>query len=390
MPADTTQLPERSRRRQALRQRQRKRRRRSLFAVLVSLLVLATAVAVVTPLVRSWLAGVGSEPTDYPPGGTGEQVTVTIPEGASGADMAQVLKDADVILTIEPFVQSFSQNERAERIQPGSYTLRTKMSAAEAVNALLDPVNRADSAVTVPEGFHAEQVYERLASRMDIPLEEVRAAAKNAAAIGLPDQAGGQPEGWFAPKTYNFAPDTSATDALRQMVSETINELDDIGVPKDRWQEVLTKASIVEREAPAQYYGEVARVIENRMASTNGPTVGRLEMDSTVLYGLGKRGGVPTQEEVQTDTPYNTYIHKGLPPTPIGAPSRAAIEAVLAPPEGDWLYLVTINLDTGETLFTGDFEQHKENIQKLRDWRAAHPEESGTGSSEDAESSEGD
>lgn len=364
---------ERRSRRDDIRARRRKRRNRSIIAVIASLAVLAVAAWFVTPIVKDLFnRTTASTVTDYEPGGTGEDVTVVIPSGATGAKMAAILKDADVIHTPATFVSAFAANERSSRIQPGTYKLRTKMSAAEAVNALLDPVNRADAALTVPEGFRADQVYERVAKQLDIPLEEVQAAAKDSAAIGLPEEAAGNPEGWFAAQTYSFAPNTSATEVLKEMIAGTRAMLERQKVPAERWQEVLTKASIVEREVPPNYYGEVARVIENRLADVSGPTVGLLQMDSTVLYGLGKRGGIPSAEEVRKDTPYNTYIHKGLPPTPIGSPSEAAIKAVLNPPEGNWLYFVTVDLNTGETLFTGDHEEHKRNIQKLRDWRDAN------------------
>ena len=370
-------------RREYIRARRRKRRNRSLVAVTISILVLAVAAWFVTPIVRDIIrSSTAATVTDYPAGGDGTPVTVTIPEGATGGQMGKILEEAGVIHTASTFTAAFNENLRSSRIQPGTYRLRTKMSSAEAVNALLDPVNRADSSVTIPEGFHADQVYERLAKQLDVDVEDVRQAAIGGD-IGLPAEAKGQPEGWFAAQTYSFAPDTAPRDALAQMVSQTVANLESLKVPKDQWQAVLTKASIVEREVPPEYYGQVARVIDNRLKDTSGPTVGRLQMDSTVLYGLGKRGGVPSRDEVQKDTPYNTYIHAGLPPTPIGAPSKDAIEAVLNPPEGDWIYFVTINLDSGETLFTGDYEEHKKNIQKLRDWREANPSEQSTESDTD-------
>lgn len=366
----------RSARMQSLK-RQRQRRLRSFIAVGVSLVVLAVAAWFVLPKLLDGISNVATptaEMTDYPPGGDGVEVTVTIPDGATGNDMADVLHKADVIYSPAQFVTAFAANERASRIQPGTYKLRTKMAASEAINALLDPVNRADNALTIPEGFHADQVYERIAAQLEIPIDEVKEAAKSGD-IGLPAEAGNNPEGWLAAQTYNFAPGTSAKDALSQMVAATVATLDELKVPADQRQAILTKASIVEREVPPTYYGEVARVIENRVHDTAGPTVGKLQMDSTVLYGLGKRGGIPSTDELKIDTPYNTYMHPGLPPTPIGAPSKDAIKAVLNPPEGDWIYFVTINLDSGETLFTGNLEEHEQNIEKLRQWTKDHPQE---------------
>ena len=141
-------------------------------------------------------------------------------------------------------------------------------------------------------------------------------------------------------------------------------------MPKEDYQKVLTKASIVEREVnKEQYYGQVARVIENRLTQTDGETHGLLQMDSTVQYGLGHDGGIPSEAETQdANNPYNTYVHQGLPPGPIGNPNEAAIKAVLNPPAGSWLYFVTVDLKTGETLFASTNEEQKTNTKKLSDY----------------------
>ena len=94
-------------------------------------------------------------------------------------------------------------------------------------------------------------------------------------------------------------------------------------------------------------------------------------MDSTVLYGLGRSGGIPAPEEAtDPNNQYNTYVHPGLPPGPIGSPSEDAIKAVLNPPAGSWLYFVTVNLDTGETLFSSTSEEQAANTKKLNDYCA--------------------
>ncbi len=350
------------------RQRQA-RRRRGILALVLGLAIVGAALALAWPQI----AGIQSEPPpeDFAGPGSGE-VVVEIPSGSTGGDIGRILEEAGVVRTAAAFSAAFNQNPNASSIQAGAYVLMLEMKASDAVAALLDPANRAEVTITVPEGFTAQQVYERIASVRDVPLEEVIAAASDPAAIGLPDEAGGQPEGWFAPATYPFAPSATPTDILRTMVAQTVKNLQAAGVPQDRWQEVLIKASIVEREATPTYFGQVARVIENRLTNTSADVGGRLQMDSTVLYGLGQTGGVPTQAQLDTDHPWNTYIHPGLPPTPIGSPGRAAIDAVLNPPEGDWLYFVTVNLDTGETKFASTLEEHLRNVQEFRAWRAAN------------------
>ena len=91
-------------------------------------------------------------------------------------------------------------------------------------------------------------------------------------------------------------------------------------------------------------------------------------MDTTVAYGLNKNGTALTKEDLKVDTPYNSYLHKGLPPTPISNPGMKVVNAVLNPPEGDWLYWVTVNYETGETRFSSSYEEHKKNVEVFREW----------------------
>jgi len=371
--------PRRERRehRRAREARRRQRRRRSLIVMSIAVVLVAALALWAFPKVRDAIA---DRPTtaaeDFPGPGQGE-VEVVIPSGASGAEIGSILQEAGVVASQRAFTGAFGENVNASRIQPGTYTLLKEMAAADAVVALLDPANKAEVTITVPEGFHADQVYERIANVAQIPLEEVQAAAADPAAIGLPAEAGGKPEGWLAAATYSFQPSDDAAAILSTMVKQTVSRLDERGVPADQRQAVLTKASIVEREVNLpEYYGHVARVIENRLAD-DGEVNGRLQMDSTVFYGLGKVGGVPTQADLDKDTPYNTYLHPGLPPTAIGAPGAAAVDAVLKPPAGDWLYFATVNLDTGETKFAATLEEHNANVAELRTWLQENPQSEG-------------
>src|SRR5690606_15160950 len=123
-------------------------------------------------------------------------------------------------------------NANASLIQPGTYTLRQEMAAADAVAALLDPANRAEITITVPEGFTTWQVYERIAAVAGVSLEEVEAAAEDTEAIGLPEAADGDPEGWYAPATYSFEPDDDVTTMLSAMIDQTVERLDEREVPE--------------------------------------------------------------------------------------------------------------------------------------------------------------
>ncbi|MFH5823251.1 endolytic transglycosylase MltG [Georgenia sp. AZ-5] len=379
--ADETAVPleedERRRERREQRRerdaRRRRRRRRSAVVLFVAIAMIAALSVWAVPRVVDLVAG-SPAAQDYPGPGTGE-VLVQIEEGSTGQDMGAALEEAGVVASVDAFTEAFNDNVNAASIQPGTYTLAKEMRASDAVAALLDPASKAEITITVVEGFHATQVYARIANVAGLPIEEVEAAAADPAAIGLPAEAGGDPEGWLAAATYSFQPGDDAASMLRAMVELTVARLDERGVaPADR-QAVLTKASIVEREVNLpQYYGQVARVVENRLAGGNGAN-GRLQMDSTVQYGLGEVGGVPsTTDLADASNPYNTYVHPGLPPTPIGAPGEPALDAVVNPPAGDWLYFVTVNLETGETKFAATLEEHNANVAELRAWRDANPD----------------
>ncbi|WP_448072206.1 endolytic transglycosylase MltG [Georgenia yuyongxinii] len=352
--------------------RRRRRRRRSAVVLFVTVALLAALSVWAVPRVVDLIRGTGG-PEDYPGPGSGEAVVV-IEEGSTGQDIGTVLQEAGVVASVRAFTDAFQDNVNAPRIQPGTYALVKEMAARDAVVALLDPANKSEVTITVPEGFQAKQVYERVANVAGLPLEEVQAAAADPAGIGLPAEAGGNPEGWLAAATYSFQPGDDARDILGTMVKLTVTRLDERGVPVEERQQVLTEASIVEREVNLpEYYGQVARVIENRIAD-GGEVAGRLQMDSTVLYGVGKVGGVPTREDMDSDNPYNTYKYPGLPPTAIGAPGEAAIDAVIDPPPGDWLYFATVNLETGETKFAATLEEHNANVAQLREYMDQNPQ----------------
>lgn len=371
-PVDSPPPTRRDRKRRT-KERKRRRRRRRVVTTLIIVLVLA-GVGIggykAYTIMREARA-VATNVTDYPGAGEGS-VEVEIPDGASGQEIGQILYDKGVVASVGAFADAYAANANSGNIQAGTYTLKTKMSAANAVAALLDPASQTRR-LTIPEGFTQTQVKEKLISTGGFTDAEVDAAFADTAGIGLPSAAGGHVEGWLAPDTYNISQGATATEVVAEMVKRTVSRLKNAGVAEADYETVLIKASIVEREATPTYYGQVARVIDNRLADTDGDTQGKLGMDSTILYGLGRSGGMPTQAELDdASNPYNTRIHPGLPPTPIGSPGKGTITAVLNPPAGDWLYFVTINLDTGETRFASTYAEQQANEQLLQQYCAAN------------------
>ena len=173
-------------------------------------------------------------------------------------------------------------------------------------------------------------------------------------------------EGYLYPGTYSFKPHTTPLQMLQAMVAQFKSQTASLNLAvaarKAGFTEVqvITEASILMAEVGTQtkYYPDVARVIDNRL---NIPMA--LNLDSTIEYGLGIHGFSMTTKQLETNTPYNTNLHDGLPPGPIESPDIAAIEAVLhpAPKTAEtekWLYFITIN-KSGLTKFTGSSSQFK-------------------------------
>lgn len=358
------------------RKERHKRKAKSFLRTSIVLLITAIIVAFCATLAWGFIkdALIPEEIADYS-GAPGPSVVITIPTGATGSDIADILAEKDVVASPEAFIKAFEANPRSASIQPGAYKLDTKISGTEAVAALLDPASRAEYKITIPEGTTAQGVYEKIANVFGVSVEEVTEAATDTQALGLPEEANGNLEGWLAPLTYDFLPDTPLSDVLAAMIEKRIEELEASGISRDQWQRQLIVASLVEREVNwSEYYPQVARAIENRLID-NPETNGYLQVDSSVLYGTGRTSGSLTVDELADENnPYNTYKHQGLPPTPICNPGIEVITATINPPEGDQLYWVTVNYETGETKFSATYEEHTQYVQELRAYEESQQE----------------
>ncbi|MDN6798345.1 MAG: endolytic transglycosylase MltG, partial [Propionibacterium sp.] len=200
-------------------------------------------------------------------------------------------------------------------------------------------------------------------------------AASKDPSLPVPSYAQGSSEGFLFPDTYTFEPDFTASQVLTRMVDRFNQVAADENLEKRAAaagrspHDVLVVASIIERETSDHKYAPlVAEVIYNRLAQGM-----RLQSDATVAYANNLEGKVTTTDEERgLNSPYNTYMVDGLPPTPISNPGKAAIDAALAPASGDYLYFVTVNLDTGETKFASDSAGHDQNVKEFQTWCQAN------------------
>ena len=309
------------------------------------------------------------EPKDFEEGLANGEVVITIVEGDNGPQISRTLFEAGVTKTSGAFYDYLISSGQNPTFYPGAYQLQLQMTSAAALESLEDPASKLENTAQLREGLTVKQSLPILSEGTGIPLEDFETAVKDPSAFGVDADT---LEGWLFPATYTFTPGGTASDVLQTLVNRTITSLDNAGVPVDQRQEVLTIASIIEREARLNddFY-KVSRVIQNRL--DDGML---LQMDSTSQYGFGQLddGSVSTSEEAQfDDNPWNTYVHPGLPVGPIANPGDTAIDAAMHPADGSWLYFVTINQATGETLFTDTYAEHQEGVTQFREWCADNP-----------------
>ncbi|MTD91439.1 MULTISPECIES: endolytic transglycosylase MltG [Corynebacterium] len=361
-----------------------KRRQRGMAVLIASLVLIIGGLG----YIGFRLLG-GGNTLDYEGQGNGVTQLVQVPEGSSMGELAPELAEKNVVKTPEAFSSAANSNPRASQIKPGFYRLQEEMSAKSAVEALLDDANMVDLLdvhggatlldVNVLGGDVRFGIYS-LISQVSckeggcVSAEELEkiAATVDPAELGAPDWAveevrarGEDPkriEGLIAPGQYVLDPNMDAQEILTDLITRSTKKYNDTNIV-DRAQaiglkpyELLTAASLVERESPAGEFDKVARVILNRLDEPM-----RLELDSTVNYGLEDVELATTDEDRNRETPWNTYAKDGLPDSPIASPSEEAIQAMENPAEGNWLFFVTVD-DKGTTVFTDNYDEHLANV----------------------------
>jgi uncharacterized YceG family protein len=330
----------------------------SLISVILVLAVLGGAGGAGYYYVHSWIV---HRYGDYTGSGSGT-VNVTVPNGASLEQLGPALLKAHVIEALRPYDQAAGTAKNASSLQPGTYKLHLHMSAALAVQALLSGKTRLANTFTVLPDSRAKDIAANLAKRTGIPVSQFLAIINHPpASLGIPSWAAGKnAEGFLFPDTYTLAPHETAVQILQAMVADFNRHVGPLNLPAAAKKvfttpyHVLIVASLVQAEAGSiQDFGKISRVAWHRLA------LGwKLQFDSSVLYGLGKYGTHADSAELADNTPYNTYMHAGLPPGPIGSPQLLAIQAALHPTPGPWLYFIANK--AGQTYFTNSIVQfHK-------------------------------
>ncbi|WP_347404437.1 endolytic transglycosylase MltG [Streptomyces sp. MST-110588] len=296
--------------------------------------------------------------------------------------MGLILKEKGVVKSADAFSQAAGESSKANSLQAGVYSLRKEMSAAAAVQLMLDPKSR--SGLTVPEGLRDVAVYRLIDKKLNLSEGTTQKVAKEQAAnLGLPDWAQQADdkvkdplEGFLYPSTYEVTEKAAPKDVLRQMVQRAVQEYDKLdlaagarklGLKSPR--EVITVASLVTAEGMTHDdFRKMAEVVYNRLKPGNAETYGKLQFDSTYNYAKNQsKIDIPLSQIRKLDHPYNTYFYKGLPPGPIGNPSVDAVKASLNPTTDGWYYF--ISLDSKTTKFTKTYKEHQKLVEEFNERR---------------------
>lgn len=322
--------------------------RRAVIVASIGLLAVVLVLALIVAGPIKHLLGGGG---DYSGQGSGS-VTVVVNPGDTASTIGKTLANAGVVKSSSAFVDAANQNSKSRNIGPGTYQLREHMKASFAVALMLNPSSLVDYKVVIPEGFTAKAIVQTIAAKTKISESSLQAAIDDPSQLGLPSYANGKVEGFLFPATYDIQPNETATDVLKAMVTRYDQAATDTKLAAGAQRlgmseyDVLILASIVQREGRlVADYPKIAEVFLNRIHSQM-----RLDSDATLFYILPPGTQHLTASDLQINSPYNTRLNAGLPPTPINSPGEAAINAVLHAPSGPYYYFVTID-QAGHTAF---------------------------------------
>lgn len=311
--------------------------------------------------------GVADAPVDVEPG---LDVTVEIEPGSTAEDIGAILAAQGVIHSALEFEVAVRNVEAAQRLQAGTYELKTLMDPAEVVAVLVTGPGATVYRVTVIEGLRISEILTSLAEDTSYEYTDFETALLegpvSTSLRDMPeDPALGDWEGLLFPDTYEFS-STASPEAILQRLASTMEQRVD-SIDWRAWEELgytkyqgIVLASLIESEALLDdERATISSVIHNRLAEGMA-----LDVDATVLYALNTRDIADFDNEF--DSPYNTYLYPGLPPTPISAPGRASLEAAATPEETPYFFYVLADLQ-GHHAFAETLDEHNANVAQARE-----------------------
>lgn len=296
----------------------------------------------------------------------------SVTKGESGKMIGKNLRDKGLIKNRFLFETEVWLRGSEKEFVAGNYKLPEKISIADLVKVLTTASKREQVIITIPEGLSNKEIAKIWEEKKMGTADDflAKASVTDSREI-IPELTygflalkgkGADLEGYLYPDTYYIFKDSQPEDLIKKMLDNFENKTKDILAEVQssgkNFHDILTLASIVEREVPKTserpiIAGIFLKRIQIGMA---------LQSDATVNYATGKYKLQPTHDDLQTESPYNTYKYRGLPPSPIGNPSISSIKAVLNPEQSEYLYF--LSKPTGETIFSKILDEHNENKAK--------------------------
>lgn len=327
--------------------------KRRTFLIAIPIIIVVVAAFVAAGFALSSMLAEGEPDVE-----AGLPVTVVIPEGSSTNAIATILKESQVIGSSQDFIDEVQKRGVEQLLMPGTYELETRMDFGTLIDTLVaGPTDNGGGNLTIPEGLTVEQTAEVVEASLDISKDDF---IKHAYAAS--DYVGDYPflegvynnslEGFLYPKTYNVPEGASADEVIRLLLDQFAKETSELNLSYAEASNmnlfnIVTIASLIEKEtASSEERPLVSSVIYNRLR--NGMM---LQIDATVVYALGADydGGLLSYENLEIDSPYNTYKTTELPAGPICSPSIESLEAAAHPAETDYLYYVVTSEDGSHT-----------------------------------------
>ncbi len=325
----------------------------------------------------NWLLAPVGSAQDY------EIIEVHVPLNSSLGTISGILEEEGVIRNALAFALYARYKGYSENLQAGNYLLATNMSFEEILETMQQGVILKEGhRFTIPEGFTVEQISRRLereglveselfleaCRKFDYTGEESRFSFLDSVPPGVKYSL----EGYLFPDTYEVEEDITPREIIEMMLSrfeevfsqEHRMRAEELGLSI---HEVVTLASLIEKEARVDEERKtISAVFHNRLQSEQMPF---LQSCATVQYALGEVKPRLTNQDLEVDSPFNTYLYPHLPPGPIASPGRHSLEAALYPAEVDYLYFVYREDGTGRHYFSKTLEEHnyyKSVVQRSR------------------------
>jgi len=321
--------------------------RRLLVGLAVSIVALIVAAVLAVVWVNGHLSGLGGAP-----------VEVSLPAGAGHAVISTDLTRAGAVSNGWLFKHYLDYRSFAP-LEGGQYTLHRHEGYRQALSDLNIGPKIVQARLTIPEGYTLQQIADAVGKLPGLSAQRFMQVAESGAVRSQFEPAGSNNlEGLVFPDTYFIDPTETEQDILQSMVNRFDQIATSVGLANSKATNGLTPyqtvvlASLIEKEAKVEVdRGKISRVVLNRLAAGT-----RLQIDATVEFAEGVHKAKLLDSDLATPSPYNTYLHTGLPPGPIADPGQASLYAALNPTPGTWLYYVLINPDGAHAFATTQAE----------------------------------